>query len=313
MLNMITLGADLRERGIGLKVLKQGIDTATAGDPHVRDAVGPGRVASQADRGQYSRRTGRRPSPRRYAGEPTVAPITDMPKVLRTNVYGHLNKRRVDITPVKITLVTEPPAPRSRTCPTCGHEPTTRAEAAHQHTDIAVTWLHPDPDHRGTVISRHHCRHCEPGSRHSTSPASSAATSPSSPAHSPRGPRTATCKPVRRCLTAAGWTVTPALLCLDDYFLGDAVPIARAAFDDEDLITAMREQLYPKFVASAIEPEVVADRVVTGIRDRSAHIMVPLRWQPISALGRIVNPLTDRSHERNTRGQCSASSKPRPR
>jgi hypothetical protein len=30
MLNMITLGADLRERGIGLKVLEQGIDTATA-------------------------------------------------------------------------------------------------------------------------------------------------------------------------------------------------------------------------------------------------------------------------------------------
>lgn len=30
MLNMITLGADLRERGIGLKVLEHGTDTATA-------------------------------------------------------------------------------------------------------------------------------------------------------------------------------------------------------------------------------------------------------------------------------------------
>ncbi|XEM90609.1 recombinase family protein [Rhodococcus sp. JVH1] len=30
MLHLITLGADLRERGIGLKVLEQGIDTATA-------------------------------------------------------------------------------------------------------------------------------------------------------------------------------------------------------------------------------------------------------------------------------------------
>lgn len=77
-------------------------------------------------------------------------------------------------------------------------------------------------------------------------------------------------------------------------------PIARAAFGDNDLITAMREQLYPKFLASAIEPEVVADRVVTGIEDRSARIMVPRRWQPISALRGIVNPLIDRSLERNT-------------
>lgn len=30
MLHLITLGADLRERGIGLKVVEQGIDTATA-------------------------------------------------------------------------------------------------------------------------------------------------------------------------------------------------------------------------------------------------------------------------------------------
>ena len=30
MLHLITLGADLRDRGIGLKVLEQGIDTATA-------------------------------------------------------------------------------------------------------------------------------------------------------------------------------------------------------------------------------------------------------------------------------------------
>ncbi|MBC2641929.1 SDR family NAD(P)-dependent oxidoreductase [Rhodococcus wratislaviensis] len=78
-------------------------------------------------------------------------------------------------------------------------------------------------------------------------------------------------------------------------------PIARAAFGDNDLITAMREQLYPKFLASAIEPEVVAGRMVTGIENRSARIMVPRRWQPISALRGIVNPLIDRSLERNTR------------
>lgn len=49
-----------------------------------------------------------------------------------------------------------------RLCPTCGHEPTSRAEAAHQRADLAVIWLHPDPEHRGTLIGRQHCRHCEP-------------------------------------------------------------------------------------------------------------------------------------------------------
>ena len=62
----------------------------------------------------------------------------------------------------------------------------------------------------------------------------------------------------------------------------------------------MREQLYPKVLASAIEPEVAADRAATGFEDRSARIMVPRRWQPVSALRGIVNPLIDRSHERNT-------------
>ena len=85
------------------------------------------------------------------AGEHTVAQIADMLKVPRTTVHGHLNKRRVDIAPVmqEIAAVIRSPAPTSRRCPTCGHEPTTRGEAAHQRADLAVTWLHADPDHRG--------------------------------------------------------------------------------------------------------------------------------------------------------------------
>jgi DNA invertase Pin-like site-specific DNA recombinase len=187
MLHLITLGADLRERGIGLKVLEQGIDTATVEGRAMfgmlsvlaelqRELIGAntrdGLAAARA-RG----RKGGRPSKlsldqialaqRLYdAGEHTVAQIAGMLKVPRTTVYGHLNKRRVDIAPVtQDTVVTaDPPAPvrTSRTCPTCGHEPTTRAEAAHQRADLAVMWLHPDPDHRGTVIIRQHCRHCEP-------------------------------------------------------------------------------------------------------------------------------------------------------
>ena len=44
-------------------------------------------------------------------------------------------------------------SPTSRACPTCRHEPTTRAEAAHQRADLAVTWLHLDPARPGTLIS----------------------------------------------------------------------------------------------------------------------------------------------------------------
>lgn len=72
-----------------------------------------------------------------------------------------------------------------------------------------------------------------------------------------------------------------------------STPIARAAFGANDLVTQMREQLYPAFLGGAIHPEKVAARVVRGIENRSPRIMVPRRWEPIAALRGIVNPLTD--------------------
>ncbi|WP_269467595.1 helix-turn-helix domain-containing protein [Rhodococcus oxybenzonivorans] len=85
------------------------------------------------------------------AGEHTVAQIADMLKVPRTTVYGHLNTRRVDSAPVtqKSAVLAAPPVRSSRTCPTCGYEPTTRAEATHQRADLAKTWLHADPNRQG--------------------------------------------------------------------------------------------------------------------------------------------------------------------
>jgi len=77
-------------------------------------------------------------------------------------------------------------------------------------------------------------------------------------------------------------------------------PIARAAFGDNDLVTKMRRQLYPQYLATAIHPDEVATRVASGIEKRSARIMVPRRWEPISALRGILNPLTDRALDRNT-------------
>ncbi|MDV6247990.1 helix-turn-helix domain-containing protein [Rhodococcus opacus] len=128
------------------------------------------------------------------AGDHTVAQIADMLKVPRTTVYGHLNKRRVDIAPVtqEITVVVDPPASTSRTCPTCGYEPTTRAEAAHRRADLAVAWLHADPDLAERLSADITVGIANPGNRHSALPAASAVAGPSSPTRSPSRRRTAT-------------------------------------------------------------------------------------------------------------------------
>ncbi|MFC9553829.1 recombinase family protein [Rhodococcus sp. NPDC056960] len=236
MLHLITLGADLRERGIGLQVLEQGIDTATAEGRAMfgmlsvlaefqRELI----VANTRDGLAAARARGRkggRPSKlssdqialaqRLYAaGEHTVAQIAAMLKVPRTTVYGHLNTRRAPA-PTEPEPAAVPATRSSRACPTCGHEPTTRAEAAHQRVDLAVDWLHPDPDGQGTPIGRHHCRHCEPtdsafdvacsicgdGPILTGSLADSASTGgiPDSVLH---------------WLTNSGWATTPVLRCPD--------------------------------------------------------------------------------------------------
>ncbi|WP_245973516.1 helix-turn-helix domain-containing protein [Rhodococcus wratislaviensis] len=128
------------------------------------------------------------------AGDHTVAQIADMLKVPRTTVYGHLNKRRVGIAPATqdIALVADPAAPTSRTCPTCGHEPTTRAEAAHQRADLAVAGSTPTPTTTERSPAATTAGIANPDNQHSTSPAASAATDPSSPELSPRKRRAAT-------------------------------------------------------------------------------------------------------------------------
>lgn len=54
VLHLVTLGAGLRDRGVGLRVIEQGIDTATAEDRAMfGDALGAGRAAAGADRCQH--------------------------------------------------------------------------------------------------------------------------------------------------------------------------------------------------------------------------------------------------------------------
>jgi hypothetical protein len=139
------------------------------------------------------------------AGEHTVAQIADMLKVPRTTVYGHLSKEKT-----RRSEHTAPPLRSSRICPTCGHEPTTRAEAAHQRADLAMDWLHLDPDRPGLLTFRHHCRHCEPDQP--VCGDGPILTGPSAAAPVEIGPLPDS---ILRWMTDAGWDTVPALRCPD--------------------------------------------------------------------------------------------------
>ncbi|MDV6277891.1 helix-turn-helix domain-containing protein [Rhodococcus erythropolis] len=97
------------------------------------------------------------------AGEHTVAQIADLLGVRRTTLYGHLNKNNNTNTNTaateKVSACPEtaapadagtvsgadagelehptPPRKQPRTCPTCGHEPTTRARTLRPHRRLA--------------------------------------------------------------------------------------------------------------------------------------------------------------------------------
>ncbi len=112
VLHLVTLGAELRERGVGLHVIEQGIDTSTAEGramfgmlsvlaelqrelivANTRDGLAAARARGRSG--------GRRPkldaeqvalAQQFYdAGEKTVQQIADLFGVPRTTVYGHLD------------------------------------------------------------------------------------------------------------------------------------------------------------------------------------------------------------------------------
>ena len=103
-------------------------------------------------------------------------PLTEVAEVLgvsRTTLYRHLKTTppsSAAAAAVSAPVVFRPSAgpvagERSvRACPSCGGEPTTRAEAMALRADLAVLWLHPDPDldNPGQVVEARHCRSCQP-------------------------------------------------------------------------------------------------------------------------------------------------------
>jgi len=233
----------LAVRGIGFRSLQEAIDTTTTPGGrlvfHVfgslaefeRDLIRERTMAGLA----AARRRGR------VGGRPTVmttaktkqaarmvtarTPLTEVADVLgvsRTTLYRHLRTTRHDGTVSAVVLtpsvVRSQQVPvvgeRSRVCPSCGHEPGTRDEAVQLRADLAVQWLHPDPENPGGVVEARHCRSCYPRgpvvdvecTRCGDGPIITGAlaedSAPGSVAY-----------PARRWLVTAGWTTAPELVC----------------------------------------------------------------------------------------------------
>lgn len=113
LLHLVTLGADMKERGIGLHIIEQGIDTST---PEGRAMFGMLGVMAELQRELILANTmdglaaarargrvgGRRPKLTEQQAalaqqlydkrEKTVQEIADLFGVPRTTVYGHLNR-----------------------------------------------------------------------------------------------------------------------------------------------------------------------------------------------------------------------------
>lgn len=246
VLHLVTLGAQLRERGVGLKVLEQGIDTGTAEGRAMfgmlsvlaelqRELIVANTRDGLAAARARGRRGGRPPrltldqvalAQRLYdAGEHTVAQIAAMFTVPRSTVYGHLDKATVGARPraQKTVATSSSPgsptsAPRmSRACPSCRHDPKTREEATAQRADLAVIWLCTDPDRPGQVLTRRHCRRCQPHGAVADIACVACGDGPilaGDLAAAVTGAGTPS-EPVQRWLAAEGWQLTPQLLCPD--------------------------------------------------------------------------------------------------
>ncbi len=143
--------------------------------------------------------------------------------VSRTTLYRHLKTTSVTGTapastpalpPVVVSVAPGVGERSSRACPSCGLEPGTRQEAAQLRADLAVLWLHPDPDNPGAVVEARHCRTCQPigavvdvectrcGDGPIVTGALAQDSAPGSVAY-----------PARRWLVAAGWSTAPELVC----------------------------------------------------------------------------------------------------
>jgi DNA invertase Pin-like site-specific DNA recombinase len=139
VLHLVTLGAQLRERGVGLRVLEQGIDTSTAEGRamfgmlsvlaelqrelivvNTRDGLAAARARGRTG-GRRPKLTGDqvRAAQRMYdEGEHTVAQIAGILNVKRGTLYGHLDKASLGARPRAAKTTAPPPGAPVTTPPT---------------------------------------------------------------------------------------------------------------------------------------------------------------------------------------------------
>jgi DNA invertase Pin-like site-specific DNA recombinase len=142
-LHLVTLGAQLRERGVGLRVLEQGIDTATAEGramfgmlsvlaelqrelivANTRDGLAAARARGRTG-GRRPKLTGDqvRAAQRMYdEGDHTVAQIAGILNVKRGTLYGHLDKASVGGRP-RAAKTSAPPTSATVTTPAADNPP----------------------------------------------------------------------------------------------------------------------------------------------------------------------------------------------
>ncbi len=221
VLHLVTLGSQLRDRGVGLKVLEQGIDTATAEGRAMfgmlsvlaelqRELI----VANTRDGLAVARARGRRggrparltPDQAQLAqrlydgGEHTVAQIAAILTVPRSTIYGHLDKTTVGTRPRAQKTATSPsgrrparahqrtghpgPARAADTSPPLGRKPPPSRPIWPSPGSVPTPTGPGSSSPAGTAASANPTAPC------STSPAWCAETDPSSPATSPPRPPT---------------------------------------------------------------------------------------------------------------------------
>ncbi|WP_194903885.1 short-chain dehydrogenase/reductase [Catenulispora rubra] len=81
-------------------------------------------------------------------------------------------------------------------------------------------------------------------------------------------------------------------------------PIIKASHEDHPAAQELIRLAYPRPYRSPIAPERVAAAVVRGIEGRSARIICPRRWAPVSASRGVVNILSDALIDRHRRMQA---------
>jgi len=160
---------------------------------------------------------------RMVTGGTPLTEVADVLGVSRTTLYRHLKTQPA--TAVPLTTSAGPAVPASlpavvtatrsaRACPSCGIEPSTRAEAAQLRADLAVRWLHPDPENPGSVVEARHCRTCHPRGRVVDVECTRCGDGPIiTGALAEDSTPGSVAYPARRWLVSAGWSTAPELVC----------------------------------------------------------------------------------------------------